>query len=797
MNGATGLRGLAGLVTAASEFSPTALANLHLWLDAASAYVTRDGSNYITTWADRGPNAFNATASASNGANKALWVDAARKSNPVVRFTDYQYFEANSVATALSGSDKPFTVFAVVKRTAPITVNGHVYCLSHQVNGPVLVTMTSTGANQQIGVYRRSDDNVLKSALSQNGQSDGEWCLLTQRFTGTTTEVRRNGTSILTTSALDAGVATMNRFTVGVQRCGLDAIGNSFWTGDMAEIVMYNRSLTDGEVDQLEAWLAAKYFYGLAEANTTYLTTPTYEASGEALHPSVVYRAAGWNSYKYWMAMTPYPDMNDEYEDPSILCSNDGTTWTVPVGLTNPIDNGGSTPNHNADPELFWNADYTKLYCFWTHWTNASSTYRVYRMESTDGATWTNKTQALSGTGYQFVSPGIVFDGDSYRMYVVDITTSPNTIRYRTADTLDGTWSAPNTCTISGIPTGRDPWHLSVYLSGGTYVMLLDTCTLDVSGTEARLGLATSSDGVTWTFRGEMMFKSGTGWDNGYMYRSTMIPLGDNQWDLFYSGINNLGTPNRHPHIARTTLTTYLTGATETITTKTPDQVTGLWQWLKADAGITKDGSDLVSAWADQSGGGRNVTQGTAANKPLWVDAVYNTLPAIRFGGNDYLDGGAIGPASGANARCIMAVVRNVSTPAGAYNHLLHYGTDQSGQAYGLTIRAYTGHTGGKVGPGNHYWGSGMADDDACPTHAILTIYFDGTTDRLRVNGVEAATSTPTLNTVTNGGYKVGCRVTPDEYFTGDLCELAVWSVQPSSADLQAVEAYLRQRWIG
>jgi len=84
--------------------------------------------------------------------------------------------------------------------------------------------------------------------------------------------------------------------------------------------------------------------------------------------------------------------------------------------------------------------------------------------------------------------------------------------------------------------------------------MLLDTCTLDVSGTEARLGLATSSDGVTWTFRGEFMFKSGADWDNSHIYRSSMINLGNGQWDLFYSGISS----TNHPHIARTTLELYL-----------------------------------------------------------------------------------------------------------------------------------------------------------------------------------------------------------------------------------------------
>ena len=532
-------------------FSPADISNLHVWFD--SAYVTKDGSDRVSTWFDRSANAWDAT---GTGSPLPLWRADQVKSQPAIYFAGAQYFNVEGAATdGMEGDDLPFTVFAVVKRTTPVTVNGHVFALTNDgADGVALVSLTNVATNTPWGVYRRGGDAVLKSAVSQNAQADGEWHIMTWNHAGTTTTLRMNGTSILTTTAMDAASIPLARFNIGVAVAGGSA-ANSYWTGDIAEFVMFARSLNATEQAQIEKYLARKYFYAYAQHAST-LVTPTYDTSGQALHPSVLYRATGWGTYghKYWMAMTPYPSMNDEYEDPSILCSNDGETWIVPIGLTNPIDDGGTSPDHNADTELAWNADYSKLYCFWTHWTNGTTTYRVYRMESTNGSTWTNKTEALSGSGYQFVSPGIVFDGANYRMYVVDITGSPNAIKYRTCATLDGTWSAATTCTVNGIPSGRDPWHLAVYLSGSTYVMLLDTCTLDASGTEARLGLATSTDGETWTFRGEFMFKSGASWDASHIYRSTMVPLGGNQWDLFYSGI---GATNQ-PYIARTTLELYL-----------------------------------------------------------------------------------------------------------------------------------------------------------------------------------------------------------------------------------------------
>jgi hypothetical protein len=62
----------------------------------------------------------------------------------------------------------------------------------------------------------------------------------------------------------------------------------------------------------------------------------------------------------------------------------------------------------------------------------------------------------------------------------------------------------------------------------------------------------------------------------------------------------------------------------------------GLVAWYDAAAGITKDGSNRVSAWADQSGTGdanKNLAQGSAGNQPLYVanDSNFNNRPSLRF----------------------------------------------------------------------------------------------------------------------------------------------------------------------
>lgn len=59
---------------------------------------------------------------------------------------------------------------------------------------------------------------------------------------------------------------------------------------------------------------------------------------------------------------------------------------------------------------------------------------------------------------------------------------------------------------------------------------------------------------------------------------------------------------------------------------------TDLKFWHRADAGVT---GDPVSDWADQSGNGRTVSQGTAASRPDLVPAGQNGLPVLRFDGVD------------------------------------------------------------------------------------------------------------------------------------------------------------------
>jgi len=61
-----------------------------------------------------------------------------------------------------------------------------------------------------------------------------------------------------------------------------------------------------------------------------------------------------------------------------------------------------------------------------------------------------------------------------------------------------------------------------------------------------------------------------------------------------------------------------------------PLTISNMLAWWKADVGITKDGSNKVTAWADQSGNGNTLEQ-QAATAPTWTAATLNGLPVLAF----------------------------------------------------------------------------------------------------------------------------------------------------------------------
>ncbi|HOX26987.1 MAG TPA: DUF2341 domain-containing protein, partial [Candidatus Krumholzibacteria bacterium] len=197
------------------------------------------------------------------------------------------------------------------------------------------------------------------------------------------------------------------------------------------------------------------------------LVTPTYDGSGQVVHPDVVVVPGGWNGYEYWMGMTPYPNSNDDYENPSILASHDNLTWVVPPGVVNPL---APMPNgHNDDADLLL-VDGRMLFYFVE--TNLGGTSYVKCFTCTDGVNWGEPQVVLTLPNYA-MSPAVVYADSVFTMWYAQsaggcTASYQNLWRRTSADGL--TWGPAEPVSLE--QPGRVPWHFDVQRDGDRYVMV-------------------------------------------------------------------------------------------------------------------------------------------------------------------------------------------------------------------------------------------------------------------------------------------------------------------------------------
>jgi hypothetical protein len=260
------------------------------------------------------------------------------------------------------------------------------------------------------------------------------------------------------------------------------------------------------------------------------LDTPTYDGSGQAIHPGIVYMPGGWHGFSYWMVVTPYPNYDYRVENPSILSSNDGIGWQVPPGLTNPVTNG---TGELADGDLFYDAASDQLWMYYIR--SAYPTTWLVRRVSSDGVIWASPEVVVTMPKNSLISPAVAKIGDTYYVWYVNAwpdgsSAASSTVEYRTSS--DGkNWSAATTCQIS--QPGYVIWHIDVLpvqvknpdsgKNEDKQWMLLASYPAGSSSGATKLFFADSNDSVNWTTYSQPALSPGKGWDAGQIYRSTLL----------------------------------------------------------------------------------------------------------------------------------------------------------------------------------------------------------------------------------------------------------------------------------
>lgn len=263
------------------------------------------------------------------------------------------------------------------------------------------------------------------------------------------------------------------------------------------------------------------------------LNIKTYDGFNQPTHPSVIYFDNRWNGYKYWMAYTPFPFNNDFYENPSIAVSHDGVSWEDFPGLENPLDSVTQEENDNriylSDTELVYNGTELELWYRW--YNNQTQEEKLYRRTTVDGLNWTQKQMVYNreSGSQRFLSPTIIYDGGTYKMWFV--TNSPFRVCYTESTNLTD-WSP-----LIDIPIndGLLPWHISIFReNNGLYHIIINNFVSGTNGENIYWG--TSSDGKS--FENVQLIletpKKQNTWDNMYLYRASLIKV-EGAYKLYYA----------------------------------------------------------------------------------------------------------------------------------------------------------------------------------------------------------------------------------------------------------------------
>ena len=261
-----------------------------------------------------------------------------------------------------------------------------------------------------------------------------------------------------------------------------------------------------------------------ALSDATLLSLATYDSSGQAVHPDIV-RAHG-SATGFWMAITPYPNGNTLYENPSIFWSKTAESWSVPPGATNPLVKGVA-PVYLSDPDLVVDNG-NRL---WMYFRSVSSNQNIIKlMRSTDGSRWDTAVTLITVPNHQLVSPSVVRGAPQARWQMWSVNAgergcaAPLTMIERRTSTDGVHWSTPSAIDI--VQPGQSIWHIDVQwiAARSEYWALYNTYPSGSTCATNALYLATSPDGVNWTTYPSPVARAGLiDAFKSLIYRSTFI----------------------------------------------------------------------------------------------------------------------------------------------------------------------------------------------------------------------------------------------------------------------------------
>jgi hypothetical protein len=224
------------------------------------------------------------------------------------------------------------------------------------------------------------------------------------------------------------------------------------------------------------------------------------------------------------------------------------------------------------------------------------------------------------------------------------------------------------------------------------------------------------------------------------------------------------------------------------------DNTKNLVLWLKADAGVTLNGT-TVSTWDDQSGRNNHVTQGTPGHQPIYLAGALNDRPVLRFDGIDDLLAGASMTAFDFGEEDLSWFM--VARPNDSSVRKTVFGT-LNAQDYNSRSRGIAGGFDANEYPYAWYRNMGITQDTSADGLWVIigTRRVDGYASLYR-NSVEVVDATLAEGNVDSDALCVGCAgiTANNRFFSGDIAEIIIFDTAVSTAERILIENYLSAKY--
>ena len=366
------------------------------WFDANAITGLASGAP-MAKWADSGGTGINATQTIAT--QQPVYVTNAINGYPVVRFTASN----SSYLTLLRPVQDDFTIMCLFRSTQGSGTDPYFYSGAGLVSGEVAgVTNdfgTSLNANGLLLAGTGEPDTTLASSASY---LDGKPHLLTFTRTEATGALALyvDGVEVATGTGSTDALTAPGQLTIGCQQ-----VLSNFFTGDVAEIKIFDAALTDSLRTAQEGTLESEYGLaiptvptGVSATHTTGAATLSWTPSLGATSYHVKRSATSGGTYAALATVT-----GAGYTDPSL--GNGQSAYYVVTAINAAGESAASSvvymgpapvaASELSAPRFTLSSGSAQV----TIATLAGRTYQLQRSDTLAAGSWVNVGSAISGTG--------------------------------------------------------------------------------------------------------------------------------------------------------------------------------------------------------------------------------------------------------------------------------------------------------------------------------------------------------------------------------------------------------------